>query len=41
MAASTFSVGIQTSNDFILIDYSLEFNASGTETKAARPKSAY
>ena len=41
MAASTFSVGIQTSNDFILIDYSLEFNTSGTETKAARPKSAY
>lgn len=41
MAASTFSVGIQTSNDFILVGYSLEFNASGTETKTARPKSAY
>jgi len=40
-ASSTFSVGIQTSNDFILVDYQLEFNTSGTETKAARPKSAY
>lgn len=40
-ATSTFSVGIKTSNDFILIDYSLEFNASNTETKAARTTSAY
>lgn len=41
MAASTFSVGLQTTNDIIIIDYSLEFNSSGTETKAARPRSAY
>jgi len=40
-AASTFSVGIQTSEDFILIDYTLEFNTSGTETRAARSRSAY
>jgi len=40
-AASVFSVGIQTTQDFILIDYSLEFNASNTETKAARSTSAY
>ncbi len=40
-AASTFSVGIETDNDFILVDYSLEFNTSGTETRAARSRSAY
>ncbi len=40
-AASTFSVGIETENDFILVDYSLEFNTSGTETRAARSRSAY
>lgn len=40
-ACSTFSVGIQTTNDIILIDYELEFNTNGTETKAARPRSAY
>lgn len=40
-AASTFSVGIETDNDFILVDYSLEFNSSGTETRPARSRSAY
>lgn len=39
--ASTFSVGIETSNDLILIEYTLEFNASNTETKSATKKSVY